>query len=113
MVALGRGQSEKIHLDLHDDNQVYTIILNCGRQSQPWNRTKQQGSLNLPTLGCSIPMNIGDVVLAETACLPHFVTKLDECDINKRLVITAFTCANLAAHIGHPPNIFLPYKPLV
>ncbi|ORY21808.1 hypothetical protein BCR39DRAFT_508291, partial [Naematelia encephala] len=70
-VAIGRGQSEKLHLDLHDDNKSYTIILNCGHPSDPWDRSENQGSLVLPTLGGSLPMNLGDVVFLEASTIPH------------------------------------------
>ena len=102
-IAIGRGQSERLHLDLFDDDQTYTIIMCIGSPDVPWNRSEGQGVLCLPTLGVTIPMNMGDVIYFQASVLPHYVIKLDDKDRDKRLVVTMFTCRKLTQYLSHPP----------
>ncbi|GFZ44326.1 hypothetical protein JCM24511_02048 [Saitozyma sp. JCM 24511] len=50
-VAISRGQAEKLHLDLHDDNAIYTSIMVLGEPGELWDSSRHQGHLYLPTLG--------------------------------------------------------------
>lgn len=109
-IAIGRGQSEKLHLDLHDDNKTYTVIMNCGEEGNGWERGEERGSLYLPTLGCYVPMDKGDVIFFEASCLPHKVMKLKEEDGERRVVMTVFTCGKLSEFVGHAPNLVVPYR---
>jgi hypothetical protein len=108
-VAIGRGQSEKLHLDLNDNNALYTSIMVLGDKTKPWNNSHHQGSLYLPTLGIIVPMNIGDMVFFNASELPHLVIKLDEADRQYRTVVTTFSCAHLSEVLEHPPAFCLPW----
>jgi hypothetical protein len=111
-VAIGRGQSEKLHLDLNDNNSLYTSIMVLGDKSDPWDDSRNQGSLYLPTLGMIIPMRIGDVVFFNASELPHLAIKLNPAEREKRTVITTFTCSHLSEVMEHPPAFCLPWMPL-
>jgi hypothetical protein len=111
-VAIGRGQSEKLHLDLNDNNSLYTSIMVLGDKSDPWDDSRNQGSLYLPTLGMIIPMRIGDMVFFNASELPHLAIKLNPVEREKRTVITTFTCAHLSEVLEHPPAFCLPWMPL-
>ena len=108
-VAIGRGQSEKLHLDLNDNNALYTSIMVLGDKTKPWNTSRHQGSLYLPTLGVIVPMNIGDMVFFNASELPHLVIKLDEAEREYRTVVTTFSCAHLSEVLEHPPAFCLPW----
>lgn len=108
-VAIGRGQSEKLHLDLNDNNALYTSIMVLGDKTKPWNTSRHQGSLYLPTLGVIVPMNIGDMVFFNASELPHLVIKLDEAEREHRTVVTTFSCAHLSEVLEHPPAFCLPW----
>jgi len=108
-VAIGRGQSEKLHLDLNDNNALYTSIMVLGDKTKQWNANHHQGSLYLPTLGVIVPMNIGDMVFFNASELPHLVIKLDEAEREYRTVVTTFTCAHLSEVLEHPPAFCLPW----
>lgn len=111
-VAIGRGQSEKLHLDLNDNNSLYTSIMVLGDKSNPWDDRQNQGSLYLPTLGMVIPMHIGDMVFFNASELPHLAIKLNSAEREKRTVITTFTCAHLSEVLEHPPAFCLPWMPV-
>lgn len=111
-VAIGRGQSEKLHLDLNDNNSLYTSIIVLGDKSDPWDDSRNQGSLYLPTLGMLIPMHIGDMVFFNASELPHLAIKLNPVEREKRTVITTFTCAHLSEVLEHPPAFCLPWMPI-
>jgi hypothetical protein len=108
-VAIGRGQSEKLHLDLNDNNALYTSIMVLGDKSKRWDTSRHQGSLYLPTLGMIVPMDIGDMVFFNASELPHLVIKLDEAEREYRTVITTFSCAHLSEVLEHPPAFCLPW----
>ena len=108
-VAIGRGQSEKLHLDLNDTNTLYTSIMVLGDRAKQWNTSRHQGSLYLPTLGVLVPMNIGDMVFFNASELPHLVIKLDEAERTYRTVVTTFSCAHLSEVLEHPPAFCLPW----
>jgi hypothetical protein len=113
-VAIGRGQSEKLHLDLNDNNALYTSIMVLGDKTKPWNNRQHQGSFYLPTLGIIVPMNIGDMVFFNASELPYLVIKLDEAEreyrtvVEYRIVVTTFSCAHLSEVPQHPPAFCLP-----
>lgn len=111
-VAIGRGQSEKLHLDLNDNNALYTSIMVLGDRTKQWNTDKHQGSLYLPTLGLIVPMDIGDMVFFNASELPHLVIKLDEAERDYRTVITTFSCTHLSEALEHPPAFCLPWLPM-
>jgi hypothetical protein len=108
-VAIGRGQSEKLHLDLNDNNALYTSIMVLGDKDRKWNSNQHQGSLYLPTLGVVVPMDIGDMVFFNASELPHLVIKLDEAEREYRTVVTTFSCAHLSEVLEHPPAFCLPW----
>jgi hypothetical protein len=108
-VAIGRGQSEKLHLDLNDNNSLYTSIMILGDKGRQWNTDRHQGSLYLPTLGVIVPMEIGDMVFFNASELPHLVIKLDEPEREYRTVVTTFSCAHLSEVLEHPPAFCLPW----
>lgn len=111
-VAIGRGQSEKLHLDLNDQNSLYTSIMVLGDKLDPWDDSQNQGGLYLPTLGMIIPMHIGDMVFFNASELPHLAIKLRPAEQEKRTVITTFTCSHLSEVMEHPPAFCLPWMPL-
>jgi len=111
-VAIGRGHSEKLHLDLHDNNTLYTSIMVTGAKTKPWNNSHHQGSSYLPTLGIIVPMNIGDMVFFHASELPHLVMKLDESKREYRTVVTTCSCAHLSEVPEHPPAFCLPWLAL-
>jgi hypothetical protein len=90
-VAISRGQAEKLHLDLNDDNAVYTRIMVLGNPGKLWDSSRHQGHLYLPTFGVMALMTVGDMVFFNASELPHLVVKLDEADKHKRTIITTFT----------------------
>ena len=108
-VAIGRGQSEKLHLDLNDNNALYTSIMVLGNRTKQWNTSHHQGSLYLPTLGMILPMGIGDMVFFNASELPHLVIKLDEAEREYRTVVTTFSCRHLSEVLQHPPAFCLPW----
>jgi hypothetical protein len=91
-VAIGRGQSEKLHLDVHDDEELPTILMVLGREGQDWDHSDRQGDIMLPTLGLSIPLYPGDIFIFYASLIPHQVKLLPEAERHKRTVATLFTC---------------------
>ncbi|WVQ68676.1 uncharacterized protein L199_006885 [Kwoniella botswanensis] len=67
--AITQGQSEKLHMDNHDDRRLYTTLLVLGRENLDWDHTDGRPGL-----------------------LPHRVVALKPEDAKKRVVITMFTC---------------------
>ncbi|WVQ61872.1 uncharacterized protein L199_006887 [Kwoniella botswanensis] len=90
--AITQGQSEKLHMDNHDDRRLYTTLLVLGRENLDWDHTDGRGDLLLPTLGLALPVFPGDVVFFQPGLLPHRVVALKPEDAKKRVVITMFTC---------------------
>ncbi|WVW85881.1 hypothetical protein I302_107919 [Kwoniella bestiolae CBS 10118] len=90
--AVTQGQSEKMHLDSHDDRRLYTTLLVLGHRNQDWDHSQGQGDLLMPTLGYALPVYPGDVVLFQPGVIPHLVKALNPQDARKRVVITMFTC---------------------
>ena len=91
-LAFANGQSEKLHLDLHDDRQLYTTLLVLGRQGADWDRSTGRGDLLLPTLGLAMPLYPGDILFFQPALLPHAVNPLSAAEVTHRTVITMFNC---------------------
>lgn len=104
-VAIGRGQSEKLHLDVHDDEELPTILMVLGKEGEDWDHSDGKGDILLPTLGMAVPLYPGDVFIFYASLLPHQVKLLPEPDRHKRTVATLFTCATtrsyLEGHVGH------------
>lgn len=98
-VAIGRGQSEKLHLDVHDSEQLPTILMVLGREGDDWDHSGGEGDLKLPTLGLSVPLYPGDILIFFASLLPHQVKLLPEEDRHKRTVATLFTCASTQLHV--------------
>jgi hypothetical protein len=98
-VAIGKGQSEKLHLDVHDDEVHPTILMVMGSSDNDWDRSQAQGDLVLPTLGLSIPLLPGDVFIFYASLLPHKVNMLNASDRHKRTVATLFTCGPTRQHL--------------
>lgn len=98
-VAIGRGQSEKLHLDVHDSEQLPTVLMILGREGDDWDHTDGKGDLMLPTLGLSVPLYPGDVFIFFASLLPHQVKLLPAEERHKRTVTTLFTCAPTQSHI--------------
>lgn len=92
-VAIGRGQSEKLHLDVHDDEELPTILMVLGKEGQDWDHSDGKGDIILPTLGLSVPLYPGDVFIFYASLLPHQVKLLPEHERHKRTVATLFTCS--------------------
>ena len=92
-VAIGRGQSEKLHLDVHDDEELPTILMVLGKQGQDWDHSEGKGDIILPTLGLSVPLYPGDIFIFFASLLPHQVKLLPEHDRPKRTIATLFTCS--------------------
>jgi hypothetical protein len=92
-VAIGRGQSEKLHLDVHDDEELPTILMVLGNKDNDWDHSEGQGDIVLPTLGLSVPLYPGDVFIFYASLLPHKVKLLPEDQRHKRTVATLYTCA--------------------
>lgn len=91
-LAFANGQSEKLHLDLHDDRHLYTTLLVLGREGADWDRDTGRGDLLLPTLGLAVPLYPGDVLFFQPALLPHAVNPLRQEEVVHRTVITMFNC---------------------
>lgn len=108
-VAISQGQSEKLHLDLHDQNSLYTCLMVLGDRGRPWNSLQNQGSLYLPTLNLIVPLQIGDMVFFNASELPHLVIQLDPEERDRRTVVTAFSCSALSEVLEHPPAFCLPW----
>jgi hypothetical protein len=92
-VAIGRGQSEKLHLDIHDDQELPTILMVLGNKEDDWDHSGGEGDIQLPTLGLAVPLYPGDVFIFFASLLPHQVKLLPEADRHKRTVATLFTCS--------------------
>lgn len=92
-VAIGRGQSEKLHLDVNDSEELPTILMILGKEGQDWDHTNGDGDIILPTLGMAVPLYPGDVFIFYASLLPHQVKLLPEDERHKRTVATLFTCA--------------------
>jgi hypothetical protein len=108
-VAISRGQAEKLHLDLNDDNAIYTSVMVLVNPGELWDSPRHQGHLYLPTVGLLVPMTIGDMVFFNASELPHLVVKLDDADKHKRTIVTTFTFARMADVLEHPPAFCLPW----
>jgi hypothetical protein len=108
-VTIGRGQSEKLHLNLNDNNALYTSTMVLGDKNKKWNSNRHQGSLYLPTLGVVVAMYIGDMVFFNASELPHLVIKVDEAEREYRTVVTTSSCAHLSEVLEHPPAFCLPW----
>ena len=92
-LAFANGQSEKLHLDLHDDRRhLYSTLLVLGRQGGNWDRATGRGDLLLPTLGLALPLYPGDALFFQPALLPHSVNPLRPVEVAHRTVITMFNC---------------------
>jgi len=102
-VAIERGQSEKLHLDLNDNNALSPSTMVLGNRIKQWNISRHQGYLFLPVLGIIVLMNIGDMVFFNASGLPHLVIKLDESEREYPTVFTTFNCAQLSEIVEHPP----------
>lgn len=98
-VAIGRGQSEKLHLDVHDDEELPTILMVLGKHGQDWDHSNGQGDIILPTLGLAVPLYPGDVFIFYASLLPHQVKLLPEAERHKRTVATLFTCAPTRSYL--------------
>jgi len=98
-VAIGRGQSEKLHLDVNDDKELPTILMVLGSPDNDWDHSQGQGDILLPTLGLSVPLFPGDVFIFYASLLPHQVKLLPEDERHKRTVATLFTCAPTRKHL--------------
>lgn len=98
-VAIGKGQSEKLHLDVHDDERLPTVLMVMGEHGKDWDRSNGQGDIVLPTLGISIPLFPGDVFIFYASLLPHRVNALPREEQHKRTVATLFTCAPTRHHL--------------
>ena len=98
-VAIGRGQSEKLHLDVHDDEELPTILMVLGRKDQDWDHSGGRGDLLLPTLGISVPLYPCDIFIFFASLLPHQVKLLPAEERHKRTVATLFTCAPTRIHL--------------
>lgn len=98
-VAIGRGQSEKLHLDVHDDEELPTILMVLGKEGQDWDHSDGKGDIILPTLGLSVPLYPGDVFIFYASLLPHQVKLLPEHERHKRTVATLFTCAPTRSYL--------------
>ncbi|RSH85470.1 hypothetical protein EHS25_004866 [Saitozyma podzolica] len=70
-VAISRGQAEKLHLDLNDDNAIYTSVMVLGNPGDLWDSFRHQGHPYLPSLGLLLPMTIGDMVFFNASELPQ------------------------------------------
>jgi hypothetical protein len=108
-VAIARGQWEKLHLNLHNSNLLYTSIMVVGNKKNPWNKDQHQGLLYLPTLGLIVPMDIGDMVFFDASSSPFLVIKLNEPEEEYQTGITTFPCACLSEALEHPPTFCLPW----
>lgn len=98
-VAIGRGQSEKLHLDVHDDEVLPTVLMVVGNKNDYWDHSDGDGDVILPTLGLSVPLFPGDALVFYSSYLPHQVKLLPEADRHKRIVTTLFTCARTKADL--------------
>ena len=98
-VAIGRGQSEKLHLDIHDDQELPTILMVLGNKDNDWDHSDGQGDIILPTLGLSIPLYPGDIFIFYASLLPHQVKLLPSHERHKRTVATLFTCSPTRVHL--------------
>jgi hypothetical protein len=98
-VAIGRGQSEKLHLDVHDDEELPTILMVLGNPNNDWDHSNGCGDILLPTLGLSVPLFPGDVFIFYASLLPHQVKLLSKADQHKRTVATLFTCTRTREYL--------------
>jgi hypothetical protein len=98
-VAIGRGQSEKLHLDVHDDEELPTILMVLGDPNNDWDHSTGCGDILLPTLGLAIPLYPGDVFIFFASLLPHQIKLLPEPDRHKRTVATLFTCSRTRSYL--------------
>lgn len=98
-VAIGKGQSEKLHLDVHDDDILPTVLMVMGEDGKHWDQSQGQGSIILPTLGLSVPLFPGDVFIFYASLLPHQVKPLRPEEHHLRTVATLFTCGPTRQHL--------------
>ena len=103
-VAIGRGQSEKLHLDVHDDEELPTILMVLGNPANDWDHSDGSGDILLPTLGMAIPLYPGDVFIFYASLLPHQVKMLPKADQHKRTVATLFTCTRTRQYLESGPG---------
>lgn len=101
-VAIGRGQSEKLHLDVHNDQELPTILMVLGKAGEDWDHSDGKGDIILPTLGLSVPLFPGNVFIFYASLLPHQVKLLPLEERHKRTVVTLFTCSPTRVYLeGH------------
>lgn len=106
-VAIGRGQSEKLHLDVHDDEELPTILMVLGRDGEDWDHSDGNGDIILPTLGLAIPLYPGDIFIFYASLIPHQVKLLPEHERHKRTVATLFTCAPTRKYLEHSEDLLI------
>lgn len=98
-VAIGRGQSEKLHLDVHDDEELPTILMVLGKENEDWDHSDGKGDILLPTLGLAVPLYPGDIFIFYASLVPHQVKLLPAHERHKRTVATLFTCARTRTYL--------------
>lgn len=70
-----------------------------GREGEDCDHSNGDGDLKLPTLGLSVPLYPGDILIFFASLLPHQVKLLPEEERHKRTVATLFTCAPTQMHL--------------
>ena len=101
-VAIGRGQSEKLHLDVHDEEKLPTILMVLTKEGEDWDHSDGKGDIILPTLGLTVFLYPGDVFIFYASLLPHQVRPLPESEGHKRTVATLFTCTPARSYLEGP-----------
>jgi len=84
-IALSRGASSRIHIDVNDYEKGYAFLIPLG--------TYEGGGLTLPTCHATISLVPGQFLAFSSSLLPHFI----ENAIRTRYVITGFTDRFVAA----------------
>jgi hypothetical protein len=100
MLAATTGQSETPHLDKSDG--AYTIVIVCaptgfGDEDLPFDQ--QWGQIEFPQLGYRMPLRPGQILAFQANYILHSATPLPFTNIDRRLVLTLFTCAHVASWV--------------
>ncbi|EKD05686.1 hypothetical protein A1Q2_00010 [Trichosporon asahii var. asahii CBS 8904] len=93
-MAVGRGSSPGLHLDRRDFNShSYSLVFCVSEGPEGWDKEGEcTGDLEVPQLGCRVPIRPGQVFLFLSAVLAH--RSVDDMDLEtryRRVFVTLFS----------------------
>ena len=91
-MEMGEQWRLELHLDLHNDQHLYTTLLILGRRGGDWDRSTGWGDLLLPALGFTLTLYPGDVLFFQPALLLQAVNPLSPTEVTHRTVNTMPNC---------------------